>query len=301
MMSRKKVLSMEKKLAIKGYMFILPATIFFVFFTLIPMLSAIYLSFTDYDGVSRLNFIFFDNYRLIFRNDMLFFPKSFLNVVGYFLMAVPLSIVVPLIYALLINQEKKGMKFFRAIYYIPGLTSAIAAAAVFRLVFNPSIGIINSFLALFGITGLKWLESPDTAMFSIVILVIWMSTGGNMIIFSAALKSLPMEVFEAAKIDGASPLQSFFRITLPLISPTIYFITTMAIIGAFQLYDQVLMLTNGGPANSTVTPVFVIYNRAFGLNSNMGYASAQAVILFVFIAFITLLMQRLMKSRTYQG
>ncbi len=300
-MSRKKVLSMEKKLAIKGYMFILPATIFFVFFTLIPMLSAIYLSFTDYDGVSRLNFIFFDNYRLIFRNDMLFFPKSFLNVVGYFLMAVPLSIVVPLIYALLINQEKKGMKFFRAIYYIPGLTSAIAAAAVFRLVFNPSIGIINSFLALFGITGLKWLESPDTAMFSIVILVIWMSTGGNMIIFSAALKSLPMEVFEAAKIDGASPLQSFFRITLPLISPTIYFITTMAIIGAFQLYDQVLMLTNGGPANSTVTPVFVIYNRAFGLNSNMGYASAQAVILFVFIAFITLLMQRLMKSRTYQG
>jgi multiple sugar transport system permease protein len=301
MMFNKKVLSMEKKLAIKGYMFILPATIFFIFFTLVPMLSAIYLSFTDYDGVSRLNFIFFDNYRLIFRNDMLFFPKSFLNVVGYFLMAVPLSIVVPLIYALLINQEKKGMKFFRAIYYIPGLTSAIAAAAVFRLVFNPSIGIINSFLALFGITGLKWLESPDTAMFSIVILVIWMSTGGNMIIFSAALKSLSSEVFEAAKIDGASPLQSFFRITIPLISPTIYFITTMAIIGAFQLYDQVLMLTNGGPANSTITPVFVIYNRAFGLNSNMGYASAQAVILFIFIAAITLLMQRLMKGRTYQG
>lgn len=296
----KKGLSMEKKLAAKGYLFILPATLFFTFFTLIPMLSAIYLSFTDYDGISRLNFVGFNNYKLLFEKDSLFFPKSFLNVVQYSLMAVPLSIVIPLIYALLINQEKKGMKFFRAIYYIPGLTSAIAAATVFRLVFNPSIGIVNTFLALLRIKGPLWLESPDTSMLSIVILVMWMGVGGNMIIFSAALKGLPLELYEAAEIDGAKPVQAFFRITIPLISPTIYFITTMAIIGAFQLYDQVLMLTNGGPANSTVTPVFVIYNRAFGLNSNMGYASAQAVVLFVFIATITLLMQRFMRDRTYQ-
>jgi multiple sugar transport system permease protein len=296
----KKGLSMEKKLAAKGYLFILPATLFFTFFTLIPMLSAIYLSFTDYDGISRLNFVGFNNYKLLFEKDSLFFPKSFLNVVQYSLMAVPLSIVIPLIYALLINQEKKGMKFFRAIYYIPGLTSAIAAATVFRLVFNPSIGIVNTFLALLRIKGPLWLESPDTSMLSIVILVMWRGVGGNMIIFSAALKGLPLELYEAAEIDGAKPVQAFFRITIPLISPTIYFITTMAIIGAFQLYDQVLMLTNGGPANSTVTPVFVIYNRAFGLNSNMGYASAQAVVLFVFIATITLLMQRFMRDRTYQ-
>jgi multiple sugar transport system permease protein len=300
MILRKKGLSMEKKLALKGYLFILPATVFFTFFTLIPMLSAIFLGFTDYDGISRLNFVGFFNYRLIFENDKVFFPKSFLNVAQYSLMAVPLSIVVPMIYALLINQEKKGMKFFRAVYYIPGLTSAIAAAAVFRLVFNPSVGIVNSFLALFGIQGPMWLESPNTSMLSIVILVIWMGTGGNMIIFSAALKALPLELYEAAKIDGARPQQAFFKITIPLLSPTLYFITTMAIIGAFQLYDQVLMLTNGGPANSTVTPVFVIYNRAFGLNTNMGYASAQAVVLFILIASITLLMQRLMRDRTYQ-
>ena len=134
-----------------------------------------------------------------------------MNVAQYSLMAVPLSIVVPMIYALLINQEKKGMKFFRAVYYIPGLTSAIAAAAVFRLVFNPSVGIVNSFLALFGIQGPMWLESPNTSMLSIVILVIWMGTGGNMIIFSAALKALPLELYEAAKIDGARPQQAFFK------------------------------------------------------------------------------------------
>lgn len=136
-------------------------------------------------------------------------------------------------------------------------------------------------------------------MLTIVILAMWQGIGGNMIIYAAALNGISPELYEAATIDGASKVRMFFRITLPLLLPTTFFIVTMSIIGAFQLYDQVLMMTDGGPANSTVTPVFVIYNRAFGTNSNMGYASAQAVLLFLVIAAITVLTQRFVKDRAY--
>ena len=127
----------------------------------------------------------------------------------------------------------------------------------------------------------------------------WQGIGGNMIIYSAALTGISPELYEAAELDGASKVRMFFSITLPLLMPTTFFIITMSIIGAFQLYDQVLMMTNGGPANSTVTPVFVIYNRAFGTNTNMGYASAQAVILFVVIGAISFVTQKLVKDRAY--
>lgn len=295
---KRKRLNMHQKLAVKGYLFILPAILFFIVFTLIPIISAIFLGFTSYDGLDEIKINFFKNYQMIFTYDAIF-KKSFLNVLWYAVLAVPLSIVIPMLYALLINKNIKGTKVFRALYYIPGLTSAVAAAAVFRLVFNPDIGIINSLLAVFNIKGPMWLESPKTAMLSIVILVMWMGVGGNMIIYSAALKGIPLELYESAKIDGASSGRVFFKITLPLLAPTTFFILTMAIIGAFQLYDQVLMMTDGGPANSTVTPVYVIYNRAFGQNSNMGYASAQAVLLFIVIGAITLITQRFVKDRAY--
>ena len=294
----KKKLTMQGKLALKGFFFVLPALLFFTVFVLVPILMAMVLAFTSYDGIGEITFVGVQNFINIFTLDSIF-GKSFLNVAWYALFAIPLSVILPLLYALLINTKVKGNKVFRAIYYLPGLTSAVAAATVFRLVFNPDIGIVNSFLRVFGIEGPQWLESSKTAMLTSVILAMWQGIGGNMIIYAAALNGISPELYEAATIDGASKVRMFFRITLPLLLPTTFFIVTMSIIGAFQLYDQVLMMTDGVPANSTVTPVFVIYNRAFGTNSNMGYASAQAVLLFLVIAAITVLTQRFVKDRAY--
>ena len=276
----KKKLTMQGKLALKGFFFVLPALLFFVVFVLVPILMAMVLAFTSYDGIGEITFVGVKNFINIFTLDSIF-GKSFLNVAWYALFAIPLSVILPLLYALLINTKVKGNKVFRAIYYLPGLTSAVAVATVF------------------GIEGPQWLESSKTAMLTIVILAMWQGIGGNMIIYAAALNGISPELYEAATIDGASKVRMFFRITLPLLLPTTFFIVTMSIIGAFQLYDQVLMMTDGGPANSTVTPVFVIYNRAFGTNSNMGYASAQAVLLFLVIAAITVLTQRFVKDRAY--
>ena len=296
--SVRRKMTMQGKLEIKGFLFVLPAMLFFLVFVLIPVVMAIVLAFTNYNGIGDVHFNGLTNFKNIFTLDDVFWI-SFRNVAWYALFAVPLSVILPLLYALLINSKTPGKKVFRAIYYIPGLTSAVAAATVFRLVFNPDIGVVNSFLAVFGISGPQWLESSDTAMLTIVILAMWQGIGGNMIIYSAALTGISPELYEAAELDGASKVRMFFSITLPLLMPTTFFIITMSIIGAFQLYDQVLMMATGGPANSTVTPVFVIYNRAFGTNTNMGYASAQAVILFIVIGAISFVTQKLVKDRAY--
>ena len=294
----KKKRSLQAKMETTGFLFVLPALLFFVLFVLIPVIMAIVLAFTRYDGLGKPEFLGFENFVTIFKLDSIFL-KSFVNVAWYALFAIPLSVVLPLLYALLINSKVAGGKVFRAIYYLPGLTSTVAAATVFRLVFNPDIGVVNSFLRVFGITGPQWLESSKTAMLTIVILTMWQGIGGNMIIYSAALNGISPELYEAGRMDGASKPYMFFKITVPLLVPTTFFIITMSIIGAFQLYDQILMMTDGGPANATVTPVYVIYNRAFGSNSNMGYASAQAVILFVVIAVISTVTQKLVKDRAY--
>lgn len=292
-----KKLTMQQKLAVKGFCFVLPALIFFISFVLIPVAMAIVLAFTSYDGFSEIEFNGFTNFKVIFEMDSVFL-ESFKNVALYVVVAVPLSIVLPLTYALLINSNVPANKVFRAIYYLPGLTSSVAAATVFRLVFNPDIGIVNSFLGVFGIEGPQWLESSKTAMLTIVILTMWQGTGGNMIIYAAALNGISPELYEAGKIDGAGSAYMFFKITLPLLKPTTFFIAQMSIIGAFQLYEPILVMTNGGPSNSTVTPVYAIYNRAFGSNSNFGYASAQSVVLFAVIAVISVIMQRFSKDST---
>lgn len=296
--AQKKKRSLQDRLALKGFFFVLPACVFFTLFTLVPIVMAIVLAFAKYDGIGEIDWVGFQNFANIFKLDDVY-KKSFVNVAWYALFAIPLSVLLPLLYAMLINSDVQGGKVFRAIYYIPGLTSTVAAATVFRLVFNPDIGVVNSFLALLGMQGPQWLESSRTAMLTIVILTMWQGIGGNMIIYAAALTGISPELYEAARIDGASRPRMFFKITLPLLAPTTFFIITMSIIGAFQLYDQVLVMTDGGPANSTVTPVYVIYNRAFGTNSNMGYASAQAVLLFIVIAFVSTVTQKLVKDRAY--
>ena len=276
---------------ILGYSFIAPALVFFILFTVVPIVLAIQYSFMEYNGMSIRYFNDFANYKSLFKNTE--FWESMRNVFNYVVMYVPASIFLSLGLAVLIDKKLKGTKIFRAIYYIPGLTSAIAAALVFKYLFNPAFGLFNTLFNAVGLPPLKWLEDPSTAMLCVVIMSLWMGSGGNMIIFFSALKGLSPELTEAARIDGASNMRIFWSIKFPLLRATTFFVLTMSLIGAFQLYDQILILTNGN--HRTSTPVFQIYNMAFG-GRRMGFASAQAVALFVVIMTITFVTQRFVKE-----
>lgn len=289
-------LSLKARRNIMGYLFITPAFIFFVGFSVLPIILAVTWSFTNYNGIDKMDFIGFKAYEFAFKDA--YFLETFKNIFRYVIIAVPLSIIVPLLLALLLNIDQKGSKAFTAIYYLPGLVSAIAASAIFSSLLDPSFGVVNQLLRELGIlTGestIKWLQDDKLAMPVIAILNIWMGAGGNMVIYLAALKGVPKELMEAATIDGASKVQTFFKVTVPLLRPTTFFILTMSIIGSFQLYDQVLMLTNGN--HGTATPVFYIYNMAFGTDGFVGVASAMAVILFFVIMVVTLVMQKFTKE-----
>ncbi len=288
-------MTLQGKKNLLGYAFIAPALVFFAGFSLLPVLLAFGWSFTNFDGMDQMDFVGLKAFGFAFKDK--YFIETFLNISKYVIIAVPLSIIVPLCLAVLLNKEIKGSKVFRAIYYLPGLVSAVAASAIFTSLLDPSFGAVNKILSSLGIikdTPIKWLQDNRLAMPMIALLNIWMGAGGNMIIYLSALKGLPKETLEAARIDGASPAQSFFRVVFPLLRPTTFFILTMSIIGSFQLYDQVLMLTNGN--HGTATPVFYIYNMAFGPDGFVGVASAMAVVLFAVIMVVTLVTQRFTKE-----
>lgn len=294
--SKKFNIGIQGRRNIKGYLFIFPAMVFFVCFSLLPVILAAVWSFTNFNGMDTMEFVGLKSFEFAFKNK--YFLQTFVNIGKYVIIAVPLSLIVPLGLALLLNKELFGAKTFRAIYYMPGLVSAVAASAIFTSLLDPSFGVINDILRNLGIlkdgATIKWLQDTRLAMPVIAVLNIWMGAGGNMIIYLSALKGLPKEVLEAARIDGANNFQRFFRVVFPLLRPTTFFILTMSVIGSFQLYDQVLMLTNGN--HGTATPVFFIYNMAFGADGFVGIASAMAVILFAVILVVTLLTQRLTKE-----
>jgi len=256
-----------------------PMVLFFIFMAL-PAISAIYFSFTNYDIISRNDWVGLYNYKKLIQDEMFFLTLK--NILYYIVLAVPLTVICSLGLALLLNRKIKGIALFRAIYYAPVVTSAIAASTIWLWLLNPIYGLVNQVLGYFGIPGPTWLANSSTAMISIVIVVLWQTVGVNMIIYLAGLQGVPSDLYEAARVDGANTFQCFRYITLPLLKFATFFVSTMAMIGAFQLFDQAYALTRGGPANSTLTPVFLIYNNGFG-NLRMGYASAQAFVLFVII------------------
>ncbi len=165
-------------------------------------------------------------------------------------------------FAALVNSKIRGVKLFRVLFYLPSVTSTVAASIVWLWLMNPAYGLLNNILTAFGLPAGTWLTHSKTALVSVTLITVWQGIGGNMIIFVAALQNVPAQLYEAAKLDGAGPVTMFFRITIPLLAPTMYFILTMTLIGAFQLYDQVYVLTSGGPANSTLTPVYLIWQNS---------------------------------------
>jgi len=272
-----------------GFLFIaFPMLLFFIFMAL-PAISAIYFSFTNYDIISRNDWVGFSNYKKIIQDEMFFLALK--NILYYIVMEVPLTVICSLGLALLLNKKIKGIVLFRAIYFAPAVTSTIAASTIWLWLLNPMYGLVNQVLDYFGISGPTWLANSSTAMISIVIVVLWQNLGMNIIFYLAGLQGIPSVLYEVARVDGANTFQCFRYVTLPLLKTTTFFVLTMAMIGAFQLFDQAYALTRGGPANSTLTPVYLIYNNGFG-SLKMGYASAQAFILFVIIFVFSLINMR---------
>jgi multiple sugar transport system permease protein len=277
-----------------GWLFIAPPVLLFFLFTFLPLVMAVVFSFTSYDIINPPKFIAFRNFQRIWTDE--FFWISLRNTATYTLFYVPSGLVLSLCVALFINSKRKFVGLYRTLFYLPVLSSSVANATLWSWIYNPKMGLLNGLLSLLGVAGPSWLNDSKTAMFAIVIMSLWAGYAGNMMIFLAALKGVPDVLYEAAVIDGASRWQRFARITVPSIRKTTFFVSTMLIIGTFQVFDAAYLLTSGGPGNATITMVYYIYNRGFK-DLKMGYASAMSLCLFAIIFVFSLINMRINKEK----
>jgi multiple sugar transport system permease protein len=278
------------------WIFISPWAIGFLLFTGGPILASFILSFAKYNVIDVPAFIGLDNYRGLFQ-DRLFY-KSLTVTFYYAALAVPFTIISSLLLAVLLNQKVRGQAIFRTLFYTPSIISGVAVAFLWSWLLNPDFGVVNSLLSQwFGIKGPGWFARPNTVIPSMVLMQLT-SIGGTMVIFLASLQSLPSDLYESAAIDGASKTRQFFRITIPLISPVILFNSIIGIISSFQIFTQAYVITKGGPDWNSYFYVYFLFDTAFS-QYRMGYAAAQAWILFVIVFALTLLSLMVAKRLVY--
>lgn len=281
-----------------GYFFIFPQLVGMLLFSLIPLVGAFTLSMMKWDGFGDKNFLGFGNFIHQFQDEE--FIIAIKNTVYFTMMVVPGGIFTALLVAVALNRVQ-GKVFYRLIYFAPGVTSTVAVSVVFLWLLNSDFGIINLYLEQwFGIEGPRWLIDTAFVMPSIAILSIWAGLGFNMVIFLAGLQGISTTYYEAAEIDGANHFRKFLHITIPLLSPTTFFIAIMSIIGSFQVFDQSFVLTSGGPAKASYTMVYHIYELAF-VDFTFGRSTAAAVILFFIILLFTLLQMYVSKKWVHYG
>jgi multiple sugar transport system permease protein len=269
-----------------GYLFIAPWLIGFLVFTLGPFLQSFYLSFTRYNIVQPPKFIGLANYRMMLFDDELFW-KSLWVTIRFALCSVPMVLVVGVLLALLLNSNVKGIAAFRTIFYLPSIIPTVATTSIFMWILNPQVGMVNQILDLIGIKGPAWLSDPTWTPWSLVFMSVW-GAGGSMVIYLAGLKDIPTYLYEAATLDGAGPIQKLKAVTLPMLSPVIFFNLVMGIIGTFQYFTQAFMISKGqgGPEDSTMFYALYMFQRSWKY-MDMGYGSAMAWVLFVIIILIT--------------
>ena len=293
--TKKKMSKLEKKEAVCGYLFLAPTVVLFTIFSFVTVLMGFIYAFTDMaPGRPEVFQWTLGNFEFIFKDKI--FLHSILNVLIYAVMSVPMTIVTSLLVAALLNRKLRGVKFFRVLYYLPAVTSGIATAFVWRWLYNDSYGLFNTILTQwFGMKeGLDWVNSQSYfAMFCIALVSTWTGLGGNMLIYLAGMQAISPELYEAAELDGANAWQKLIRITVPLLRPTTYFIITMSLIGAFQLFD-IVALIGAGDSYYTQTPVTQI-EGAFR-HGQGGMASAMSVVLFIVIMVVTFLTQKIVKE-----
>lgn len=273
-----------------GYSFILPALIGFMLFMAYPLFNSLYISFMDWNmfkGAEGSTFIGLENYKEAFDNE--YFRIGFVNNILIVIMAVPILLFLALVIASLLNTKIMGRGVLRAMYFVPYITTITAAALVFSAIFHPEFGPVNALLQSLGVDPVPgWSTSVKWALPTIALFWIWKNVGYCIVIFLAGLQGISRTYYEAASIDGANKLQQFFKITVPMISPTTFFLVITSVISSFQIFAEVMVMTNGGPGTSTVTMVFHIYDTAFK-QYNMGYASAVSWLLFIMVVIITML------------
>ena len=279
---------MRKREAKWFYIFILPWILGFFLFTFFPMAMSAVLSFMKWDYVQAPRFVGWENFITLFHDDV--FYKSLQVTIIYAVFSVPLSLLVSFIFALLLNTGIKGLSVYRTLFYLPSLVSGAAASILWMWMFNPEFGVINTILGYFGIDGPGWIYDKNWALPSLIIMSLW-GVGGSMLIYLSGLQGIPTELYEAAKIDGAGKATTLFKITIPMMTPVIFYNLIMGIIGSLQTFTQAFVMTDGGPNYSTYFYVLYLYKNAFK-NFKIGYASAQAWILFFIILALTALVFR---------
>jgi multiple sugar transport system permease protein len=270
-----------------AYLFIAPVIILFGLFRVLPSVQTLIYSFYKVELIrGRFTFIGLENFSSLFGDEI--FRRATVNTLTYVITIVPISAFLGLILAVLFNAKFHLKEFFKAVYFSPMVTSTVAAAMVWWWMYNPQFGIFNVLLKLVHLPEQPWLMSSHMALTSIIIFSVWKNLGYNMIIYLAGLQAIPPQFYEAATIDGAGPLKRFRHVTIPLLAPTSTFILIYDTILALQVFDQVFVLTGGGPAGSTNVVVLDLYRQAFE-RYNFGYAAAEAMVLFLFIMAVTVL------------
>ncbi|MBZ0296586.1 MAG: sugar ABC transporter permease [Anaerolineae bacterium] len=269
-----------------GYLFIAPWLIGFILFGLIPMVISFGLAFTDYDilAADQIQFTGLDNFHRMFFEDRRY-GNSLTATVKYVVAAVPLRLIMALAVAMLLNVKRRGVYFYRAAYYLPSIIGgSVAVAVMWRQMFGAE-GLINAFGALLGFEPVRWLGNPQTAIWTLIFLAMW-QFGSPMLIFLAGLRQIPQEMYEAAEIDGANAWNRFLKITLPLLTPIIFFNLILQTIGSFRVFTQAYIITGGAPLDTTLFYAVYLFNRAFE-TFQMGYAAAMAWVLLAIIAVLT--------------
>ncbi|MFD1543348.1 carbohydrate ABC transporter permease [Nonomuraea guangzhouensis] len=278
-----------------AYLFIGPSLLGVLAFLLLPMVIVFVLSFFHWELLSPPTFAGLDNYRRL-AGDGESWHSLGITVV-YVLLCIPLQTVLALVLALLLNQRIKGVRVFRSLFVVPWMATPIVMGLVWNWIFDPRDGAINSALALIGVTGPDWLSDATWALPAVALVNVWQYTGYNMLFFLAGLQGIPKELYDAAATDGATPRQRFWRVTLPLLNPTMFFVMVTNLIGAFQVFDTVFVMTNGGPSQSTEVINFKIFGTAFK-EFDFGYASTLSMLLFAVILGVTLVQVRFFGKRT---
>lgn len=279
------------------YLFLLPAGIVLLIFFFIPFFQTIGLSFFDYaNNIYSPNFAGLKNYIEILHNPI--FYKVMINTIIYLVVAVPILAIVPLFLAILINQKIKGITLYKILIYLPVIVSIVVAAIAFKWLYAEQ-GILNYLLSVLHIHSIGWLTDPKYAIYSVIIVTIWKGIGYYMMIYLAALMSVPNELYEACDIDGANFLTKHLTVTVPHIMPTIALVTTISSISAMKIFAEIYVMTKGGPLNSTKTIVYYIYEKAFE-NLDLGYASAMAVILLAIVMIFSLVNILCFEKNKYQ-
>ncbi len=274
--------------------FLLPTVVILGTFNFYPALYSLYLSFFEWNGVSpKRPFVGLDNYQRLFSSSE--FWNSLQVTVIYAAAMTVAALALGMIVAVLLNQDIRGRALYRALYFLPVITPTVAAGVVWKYLFDPSQGVINRFLAGSGITGPSWLTDPSWALVAIVIVGVWKRVGFNMVVYLAALQGVPRIYYEAAQLDGASPWQRFRFVTLPLLAPSTFFLTVTALIDAFQVFDLVYVMTQGGPLKSTDVIGYYLYRYGFRYYE-LGFASAIAYVMFALIFVVTLIQFRLSRG-----